>query len=55
MPADPPLDVIIIGAGIGGVLALFYARKAGLNALLLERQNVVGGSWAQLPPWQDIQ
>jgi cation diffusion facilitator CzcD-associated flavoprotein CzcO len=52
---DRPLDVIVIGAGIGGVLALYYARKAGLDALLLERQDIVGGLWAQLPPWQDIQ
>ncbi|MDM0109822.1 NAD(P)-binding domain-containing protein [Variovorax sp. J22R24] len=52
---DEPLDLLIIGAGIGGVLSLYYARKAGLNALLLERQAVVGGLWATLPPWQDIQ
>ncbi|MGJ7509722.1 NAD(P)-binding domain-containing protein [Variovorax sp. GT1P44] len=50
-----PLDLVIIGAGIGGVMTLHYARQAGLNALLLERQNVVGGLWATLPPWQDIQ
>jgi hypothetical protein len=52
---DRPLDVLVIGAGIGGVLALYYARRAGLDSLLLERQGVVGGLWAQLPPWQDIQ
>ncbi|MES2101517.1 MAG: FAD-dependent oxidoreductase [Pseudomonadota bacterium] len=52
---DRTLDVIVIGAGIGGVLALYYARRAGLDALLLERQDVVGGLWAQLPSWQDIQ
>ena len=50
-----PLDLIIIGAGIGGVIALHYARKAGLDVLLLERQSVVGGLWAELPAWQDIQ
>ncbi len=50
-----PLDLLIIGAGIGGVIALHYARKAGLDVLLLERQGVVGGLWAQLPAWQDIQ
>lgn len=53
--AAEPLDLIIIGAGIGGVVALHYARKAGLGVLLLERQSVVGGLWAQLPAWQDIQ
>jgi lysine/ornithine N-monooxygenase len=49
------LDVLIIGGGIGGVVALYYARKAGLRALVLERQSVIGGLWAQLPAWQDIQ
>lgn len=53
--SDPPLDLIIIGAGISGVVALHYARQAGLDVLLLERQAVVGGLWARLPPWQDIQ
>lgn len=50
-----PLDLLIIGAGIGGVIALYYARKAGLRVRLLERQARVGGLWAALPPWQDIQ
>jgi hypothetical protein len=56
-PAQPeqPLDLVIIGSGIGGVIALYYARKAGLNVRLLERQKVAGGLWAELPPWQDIQ
>ena len=53
--SDRPLDLVIIGAGIAGVVALHYARKAGLRALVLERQDVVGGLWARLPAWQDIQ
>jgi cation diffusion facilitator CzcD-associated flavoprotein CzcO len=52
---DEPLDLIIIGGGIGGIVCLYYAKRAGLNALLLERQDVVGGLWARLPEWQDIQ
>jgi len=48
-------DLIIVGGGIGGVICLYYARKAGLDALLLERQGRVGGLWARLPAWQDIQ
>lgn len=55
MTTDRRWDVIIIGAGIGGVTALYYARRAGLRALVLERQSVVGGLWARLPAWQDIQ
>ncbi len=55
MNPEAPLDLIIIGGGIGGVVSLHYARQAGLNALLLEKQGAVGGLWAQLPAWQDIQ
>ena len=52
-PADEaPYDLIVIGAGIGGVIALHYARRAGLRTRVLERQSVVGGLWAQLPAWQ---
>jgi len=52
---NEPMDLIIIGGGIGGVVCLYYAKRAGLNALLLEKQGVVGGLWAKLPEWQDIQ
>lgn len=55
MPDTPPLDLVIIGGGIGGVISLHYARQAGLNALLLEKESVIGGLWAQLPAWQDVQ
>ena len=55
MKTHDPLDIIIIGGGIGGVISLYYAQKAGLKALLLEKQTMVGGLWAQLPAWQNIQ
>jgi len=48
-------DLVIIGGGIGGVICLKYAKAAGLNAVLLERKNGVGGVWRDLPSWQDIQ
>lgn len=48
-------DVAIIGAGLAGVVALAYARRAGLDAIVLERQGGVGGLWRELPAWQDIQ
>jgi hypothetical protein len=55
-PSDQrPLDVAIVGAGIGGIVHLHYARRAGLNALVLEKEAGVGGLWRQLPAWQDIQ
>ena len=55
MTASNQVDVAIVGGGPGGVIALYYARQAGLEAILLEKQDAVGGLWAQLPAWQDIQ
>jgi hypothetical protein len=54
-PVDTPLDVAIVGGGLAGIVALAYARKAGLNAVVLEKQVRVGGLWRDLPAWQDIQ
>lgn len=55
MQATKTLDVIIIGGGIGGVISLYYAKRAGVKALVLEKEAAVGGLWRQLPAWQDIQ
>lgn len=55
MPNDRLLDVAIIGGGIAGVVHLHYARRAGLDAMVFEAQEGVGGLWRQLPAWQDIQ
>ena len=54
-PTNEKYDLLIVGGGIGGVIGLHYAKKAGLKVLLIEKQGVVGGLWAQLPAWQDIQ
>jgi len=53
--SDIQHDLIIIGGGIGGVISLKYAKDAGLDAILLEGGNAVGGLWRDLPSWQDIQ
>ena len=37
------LDTVIIGAGPAGLSAAVYARRAGLNALLIEDSPVYGG------------
>src|SRR5579859_2660176 len=55
MSGSEQLDVAIVGGGPGGVIALHYARKAGLKTVLLEKQDTIGGLWARLPSWQDIQ
>ena len=49
------LDIAIIGGGLAGLIHLHYARKAGLDALVLEGRSGVGGLWRDLPAWQDIQ
>ena len=36
-------DVIIIGAGIGGLVCGNYLAKAGMKVLIVERHNKVGG------------
>jgi cation diffusion facilitator CzcD-associated flavoprotein CzcO len=55
MRGSNEIDVAIVGAGAGGVIALYYAIQAGLGTVVLEKQQTIGGLWAQLPPWQDIQ
>jgi cation diffusion facilitator CzcD-associated flavoprotein CzcO len=56
MQADPEaFDVAIVGGGLAGVVALHYARQAGLRAVVLEKQARIGGLWRDLPAWQDIQ
>ncbi len=56
MQTEPEqLDLAIVGAGIGGVIALYYARRAGLKARVFDKAPGVGGLWRELPAWQDIQ
>lgn len=55
MPDGKLLDLAIIGGGLGGIIHLHYARQAGLDAQVLERQSGVGGLWRNLPAWQDLQ
>ena len=39
----PPVDVAVIGAGIAGLAAAVYARRAGLSVRVLERHTTPGG------------
>ena len=46
MVADQPhYDTIIIGAGIGGIRALYECRKLGLTAHVYEAGTDAGGTW----------
>lgn len=45
-PLSPPLlDVLIVGAGFGGLCMLHKARQLGLRAQVLEAADSVGGTW----------
>ena len=39
------LDVIVVGAGLGGLYALYRLRQLGLKALAFEAGSGVGGTW----------
>lgn len=48
MTAENPasvLDVIVVGAGFGGLYALYKLRRAGFTALAIEAGADVGGVW----------
>lgn len=41
---DATVDVVIVGSGGGGIVAALAAADAGVDALVLEKQPLVGGS-----------
>ncbi|GEO87554.1 MULTISPECIES: NAD(P)/FAD-dependent oxidoreductase [Alphaproteobacteria] len=46
MSADKNADVVVIGAGIVGVMAALYLQADGRNVLLIERDEVASGASA---------
>ena len=49
MPAHPApastFDAVIVGAGVGGLYALYRLRKLGLKLRVFEAGGDVGGTW----------
>ena len=46
IPAEGLLDVIILGAGFGGVCAAIQLRQRGIdNIRVLEKASGIGGTW----------
>jgi cyclohexanone monooxygenase len=43
--ADPPVDLVIVGAGFAGLYMLHRARSLGLRAIVYEAGDGVGGTW----------
>src|SRR5215218_4066500 len=41
---DSTVDLVVVGSGGGGMVAALAAHEAGARALVLEKQDVVGGS-----------
>jgi hypothetical protein len=46
MPAGEAYDVVVIGAGAGGMTAASVAASEGLSVLLIEKTQFVGGTTA---------
>ncbi|MEA1910832.1 MAG: FAD-dependent oxidoreductase, partial [Spirochaetota bacterium] len=40
---DNSFDIIVIGAGLGGLASAFELARAGKKVLLLEQHNLPGG------------
>ncbi|OBA80774.1 cyclohexanone monooxygenase [Mycobacterium sp. 1164966.3] len=43
--SNPPLDVVVVGAGFAGLYALHKLRSQGLRVRVLEAAPEVGGTW----------
>jgi 4-hydroxyacetophenone monooxygenase len=42
---DRPFRVAVIGAGMSGLVAAFRLRQAGIDVVVLEKNDDVGGTW----------
>lgn len=49
-PSSTIEPAVIVGAGLAGLTAAYHLRKQGIDALLLERSDVLGSSWQARHP-----
>ena len=45
IPAEPTVDVVVVGAGFAGLYALYRFRAQGLSVRVYEAGSDVGGTW----------
>lgn len=51
---DRTTDVVVVGAGLAGIMAAMAAREAGANVILVEKQYMTGGSSALSSAWMRV-
>lgn len=51
---DMTTDVVVVGAGLAGVMAAMAAREAGANVILVEKRYMTGGSSALSSAWMRV-
>ncbi|MBK7644278.1 MAG: NAD(P)-binding domain-containing protein [Planctomycetes bacterium] len=49
VPGEGPLDLVIVGAGPAGLACALEAQRAGLDFLLVEQEQALGGTVAKYP------
>ncbi len=51
---DMTADVVVVGAGLAGMMAAMAAHESGANVILVEKQYMTGGSSALSSAWMRV-